>query len=1185
MKINFWESVEVIKRIFFLTKVYRVAKLKVSEKLKQYTFMKYMTVKKAWIALMLMFGASFNLSAADIVDLSLENQSGATQNNAVTTFGQVFTEGEIAAGVNLSARLSGGTNVPLQVDKKATHNDGSLRHAILTARIPSLGSGGDTLTLSTGGNALGGSAVSLNDVLASNFDAQVNLNVGGTIYSASAKNLLQNATPTTWLSGSLVSEWLVGAPVKTQGGAAHDHLTAYFHVRAYAGTSQVRVDVVIENNWTLVSGPRDISYDAEISVGDSSVYTSSLNHRHQSRWHQAFWWGTEPAIYVKHDNEYLKATKAIPNYLPLTPSESKLDNLTSAIVPMNNADLTDNFENTGAQQQIGPMHHWASLYAVSMDRRAFLATLRNDSGGAAYTMHYRDKTTGNPVSIDDHPTLSEQFDNLPACGGSCGSPYAEDVGHSPLLGYMSYLVTGDYFYLEELQFWAVWTFLNINAEYRNYSDGLWYTGSVRGQGWSYRTLGYTAYITPDSHPLKAHFEDKIATNLANDIAKYVSPGGSHKTVFGTIFMGEGNDQYRTWMDDFFTWAVGNLVDLGYTAAQPLLEYKVKFPIGRMGEDASGAFCFQFASKYTHRVGPSAGEYYSSWDQVAAASAKGNGACGSQALADWMSANLGDSYVINQITGYQSGTDGYYSNMQPALAMAAQSGVAGGSAAWAKSQLSSVQPDYADNPNFAVVPRDISNIGPLISFSSNASSVQEGGSVTLTWNASSADSCTASGDWSGAKAVSGSQAITSITVGSAFTLSCTNSNGTRSRTVNISLQASEPPPVPTPSDPPPSDVTDTTAPSVPAGLNWVSVNSTQIDLTWSASSDNNGGSGLFGYNVYRDGALLESVTGTSSSDVVLAAGSDYQYGVSAVDNAGNESVVANVTATTATGGQVVARINAGGGAYTDSFGREWSADTGANTGNVGSSSNSIAGSSEDALFQSQRWDSGAAPELVYSIDVDNGGYTVNLYFTEYYSGAFGDGLRTFDVNLEGDTVLNGLDVYAEAGRNSALVRSVSTTVSDGQLNIEFIHGVENTMISAIEILQDNVTDTAPVVNFSANPTSVIKNGSTVLIWSSENASSCLAGGDWSGIKGVSGSETVDSLTVDHRFTLTCTGAGGSIQRELMVRVANPDGGTGDGTDNPSNPDEVGAASMHPLLMLSWLLMLVFAGMRRRKLGVV
>jgi len=486
-------------------------------------------------------------------------------------------------------------------------------------------------------------------------------------------------------------------------------------------------------------------------------------------------------------------------------------------------------------------------------------------------------------------------------------------------------------------------------------------------------------------------------------------------------------------------------------------------------------------------------------------------------------------------------------------------------------------------------------GPDVNFSSSTSLVQLGGSAILTWNASAADTCAASGDWSGSKAISSSQTILSIAAESSFTLSCTNSNGTVSRTVNIGLQSEPtptPPPSPEPPPPPPSvPSTDTTAPSVPAGLNWASENNTQVDLTWNASSDNNGGSGLLGYKVYRDGALLESVTGTSWSDVVLAAGSDYQYGVSAVDNAGNESALTSVTATTATSGKVIARINAGGGAYIDSFGREWSADTGSNTGNVGSSSNSITGSSEDALFQSQRWDSGGAPELEYSIDADNGDYTVNLYFAEYYSGAFGDGLRTFATNLEGDTVLSELDVYAEVGPNIALVKSVATTVSDGQLNIEFIHGAENTMVSAIEIIQNNVADTAPLVNFSANPASVASNGSTVLIWNSGNANNCVAGGDWSGSKGSSGSETVGPLTVNQRYTLTCTGTGGSLQREIVVQISNTGGGGSGGGDNPDNnlggvpatPDEVGVGSVHPLFILGWLLIAIFAGIHRHKLA--
>jgi len=57
--------------------------------------------------------------------------------------------------------------------------------------------------------------------------------------------------------------------------------------------------------------------------------------------------------------------------------------------------------------------------------------------------------------------------------------------------------------------------------------------------------------------------------------------------------------------------------------------------------------------------------------------------------------------------------------------------------------------------------------------------------------------------------------------------------------------------------------------------------------WAASTDT-GGSGLKGYNVYRDGVFLKQVTTTSLLDTVSDPFKTYTYTVSAVDGAGNES---------------------------------------------------------------------------------------------------------------------------------------------------------------------------------------------------------------------------------------------------------------------------------------------------------
>lgn len=90
--------------------------------------------------------------------------------------------------------------------------------------------------------------------------------------------------------------------------------------------------------------------------------------------------------------------------------------------------------------------------------------------------------------------------------------------------------------------------------------------------------------------------------------------------------------------------------------------------------------------------------------------------------------------------------------------------------------------------------------------------------------------------------------------------------------------------------------DITAPSVPLNLTATAISVSQINLAWSASTDT-GGSGLKGYNVYRNGSLAASPTVALLNDTGLLSGTNYSYRVSAVDNAGNES--AQSTAANAT----------------------------------------------------------------------------------------------------------------------------------------------------------------------------------------------------------------------------------------------------------------------------------------------
>ncbi|MCU1606781.1 MAG: barrel protein [Modestobacter sp.] len=103
----------------------------------------------------------------------------------------------------------------------------------------------------------------------------------------------------------------------------------------------------------------------------------------------------------------------------------------------------------------------------------------------------------------------------------------------------------------------------------------------------------------------------------------------------------------------------------------------------------------------------------------------------------------------------------------------------------------------------------------------------------------------------------------------------------------------------------STTPDITAPSVPTGLAVSGTpTASSVALTWTAATDDAGGSGVAGYRIYRNGATtpLNStlVTTTSYTDTTVAASTSYSYTVAAVDNAGNQSATsAAVAATTST----------------------------------------------------------------------------------------------------------------------------------------------------------------------------------------------------------------------------------------------------------------------------------------------
>ncbi|UNX55575.1 PKD domain-containing protein [Georgenia sp. TF02-10] len=159
-----------------------------------------------------------------------------------------------------------------------------------------------------------------------------------------------------------------------------------------------------------------------------------------------------------------------------------------------------------------------------------------------------------------------------------------------------------------------------------------------------------------------------------------------------------------------------------------------------------------------------------------------------------------------------------------------------------------------------------------------------------------------------------------------------------------------------------------------------------------------------------------------------------------------------------------RVNAGAGTLPAiDNGPDWVGDTEPpgstyrNTGNaatwtpVPTVTPEVPATAPRALFASERWDSGDAPELQWNFPVPAGrNVQVRLYLANSCDCTATPGSRVFDVALENNVVLDDLDLVAQVGHRVGTMRAFDV-VSDGTVNIELRHVTENPLINGIEIV--------------------------------------------------------------------------------------------------------------------------------------
>lgn len=683
---------------------------------------------------------------AVITDFTLESTSPTDQVNVPFTFGQPFKSGDLAPGDFLVGRIAGQADIPLQFNFKASHQNGSVRHAVISGVMPNL-TAGTSKTVQIVRASSGTSTVPLPSKTISDagFTAGITINIAGVDYSADATAALAAGLDNkqAWLSGAIVNDWTIALPFKKADGVAHPTITAHFYVRYYAGTGKAKVDFCVEDT-KAYSSTVGSSYLGTVTMGGKTVLSvtaldgTPLLHNPCGRWKRTIWWNHASPVHVKYNVPYLIGSKQLPNYdQRIVVPETELQGYATATTGpkfwfMGTGLVPGDFTGTGGRPDIGIAPEWYVAAVLSQDKRAYKLMLAQADCAGTWGTHRRDESTGPasglPIDIihfprstilgagsDSKNTATGGYEKFPARSNGVAG-LSPDTSHQPSFAYLPYLLTGDFYYLEELQFWCNYNHYNANPGglYRAAQLGLLKPEQVRGQAWSMRTLGQTSAITPDAHPAKPRFNYILQNNLSYYNTQYTdNPDANqlHIIVNGPALVyneiGATSNGIANFMEDFFMQSIGVVAELGYPDAQRFGRWKAKWQVERM--IGVGA-CYTHACRYSPAVrDTSTSPFYTTIAEVFAKNLPeyANLACGSQARVDYMNAtrNLpSDPFLLGDMAGYPKSTEGLVANLQPALAYAVDVGYPDADLAWTLFDARPSKPNYGKGPQFAVVPR-------------------------------------------------------------------------------------------------------------------------------------------------------------------------------------------------------------------------------------------------------------------------------------------------------------------------------------------------------------------------------------------------------------------------------------------------------------------------------------------------
>jgi hypothetical protein len=514
--------------------------------------------------------------------------------------GRIFKQGEIP---NFPQVLINGVAVTTQANVKTRWPDGSVQHAVMFVVISGIAAS-STTTFTYQNQATGNTSgsVSTASLLADyDFDAVITLVRNAVTVSTSARDLVTAGHVEIIDAGSIATTFIIQdnsvAASGDLGWDAYTPLRPGFHVTVWPSLFAWSMRPVVEISKTTEQ--EDVPYDTcTITQGQTSpttIFAAAGNKFNAANvFSQEITWRGIAAprpLNIDVGLAYLVTTGLIPSFdatrvIPET-------TLASRYVSWQNAMKTfgqpGNWQpimgNVGGRHDIGVAPGWVVWWLYSGDWRMAAMARGNAYLAGAWPMHYREtdfararpfqregaaNAGGYVVSINSRPTLF-LLQGITSTGTSAGDKitsvgtrtntyqdarfptdptkliaWGPECGHQPDPYGLLYLLTGEFYFLQQMRFWASFSAAYLspaNIYYGARGPEGWYGGLAAGGeprtcAWPFRSRLLLATYEPDGTEEKTYFstltEDAIA--LWEGIANLPSPRSSHPAyVWGASF--------------------------------------------------------------------------------------------------------------------------------------------------------------------------------------------------------------------------------------------------------------------------------------------------------------------------------------------------------------------------------------------------------------------------------------------------------------------------------------------------------------------------------------------------------------------------------------------------------------------------------------------------------------------------